>query len=237
MSLREIRILLAEDDPNLGTILRMYLQQKGFLVKLAGDGEYALNLFKEDDIIDICIFDVMMPGMDGFSLAKEIRRLDSHVPIIFLTALNKESDKLKGFELGADDYITKPFSMEELIARINAVLRRTYDERPNTCIFEIGKYVFDYEHRTLTIAGKERRLTSKEAELLRSYCINLNQVVDRQTTLRKIWKDDSYFAARSMDVYITKMRKYLEEDPCVKIVNVHGVGFKLSIENQIDNLG
>lgn len=237
MSIREIRILLAEDDPNLSTILGLYLKQKGFLVKLAGNGVEALNLFKEDDIIDICIFDVMMPEMDGFALAKEIRRLDSHVPIIFLTALNKETDKLKGFELGADDYITKPFSMEELIARINAVLRRTYDERPNTCIFEIGKYVFDYEHRTLTIAGKERRLTSKEAELLRSYCINLNQVVDRQTTLRKIWKDDSYFAARSMDVYITKMRKYLEEDPCVKIINVHGVGFKLSVENLIDNLG
>ena len=237
MNLREIRILLAEDDPNLGTILCMYMKQKGFLVKLASNGEEALNLFKEDDIIDICIFDVMMPQMDGFTLAREIRRLDDHVPIIFLTALNKESDKLKGFELGADDYITKPFSMEELIARINAVLRRTYDERPNTCVFHLGNYIFDYERRTLTIAGKNRRLTSKEAEMLRNYCINLNQVVDRQTTLRKIWKDDSYFAARSMDVYITKMRKYLSEDPNVKLINVHGVGFKLTIENKIDNLG
>ena len=221
---------MAEDDPNLGTILKAYLTQKGFTVHLTVDGQQALDLYHEDDDISACILDVMMPIKDGFTVAKEIRRIDKRVPIIFLTAKSMESDKLKGFDIGADDYITKPFSMEELHARLNATLRRTYDDsKQENNIFSIGKYTFDALHQTLVIEGMEpRKLTSKENDLLKMFCLNFNQVVDRNSTLQKIWKDDSYFAARSMDVYITKLRKYLHDDPTVQIVNVHGVGFRLT---------
>ena len=227
-----IKLLVAEDDPNLGIILKAYLTQKGYTVVLAVDGESALETFREEDV-DACILDVMMPIKDGFTVAKEIRRVDKRVPILFLTAKNLEADKLKGFEIGADDYITKPFSMEELLARINATIRRSYDEnKPENNVFTLGKFTFDYNHMTLTIDGNEQRLTAKESDLLRLFCINYNQVVERTNTLQKIWKDDSYFAARSMDVYITKLRKYLSADPNVQIVNIHGVGFKLTtVEN------
>lgn len=226
-----IKLLVAEDDPNLGTILKAYLTQKGYTVALAVDGQSALDLFHVN-AVDACILDVMMPIKDGFTVAKEIRRIDKRVPILFLTAKNLEADKLKGFELGADDYITKPFSMEELLARINANIRRAFDEnKPENNIFNIGKYIFDYNHQTLTFNGTdERRLTSKEAELLRIFSVNLNQLIDRASTLQRIWKNDTYFAARSMDVYITKLRKYLKDDPLVKIDNVHGVGFKLAVK-------
>ena len=223
-----IKILVAEDDPNLGTILRAYLQQKGFTVFLAVDGQMAIEFFKQEEI-DACVLDIMMPIKDGYTVAKEIRRLDKRVPILFLSAKSLEADKLKGFELGADDYITKPFSMEELLARISATLRRSYDDnKPENNIFVIGNYTFDYNHQTLTINGEEQKLTSKESELLRMFCINFNTLIERQNTLQKIWKDDSYFAARSMDVYITKLRKYLKKDPTIQRVNVHGVGFKLT---------
>ncbi|MBO7226671.1 MAG: response regulator transcription factor [Bacteroidales bacterium] len=223
-----IKILVAEDDPNLGTILRAYLQQKGYTVFLAIDGQMALDFYKQEEI-DVCVLDVMMPIKDGFTVAKEIRRIDKRIPLLFLSAKTLEADKLKGFEIGADDYITKPFSMEELLARITATLRRSYiDDRPENNIFSIGNYTFDYHRQTLSINGSDQKLTSKECELLRMFCINFNQLVERTSTLQKIWKDDSYFAARSMDVYITKLRKYLKEDPNVEIVNVHGVGFKLT---------
>lgn len=226
-----IKLLVAEDDPNLGTILKAYLTQKGYTVYLAVDGQQALDFFQNESV-DACILDVMMPIKDGFTVAKEIRRVDKRVPILFLTARNQESDKLKGFELGADDYITKPFSMEELLARINATIRRSFDEsKPENNTFIIGQYTFDYNHQLLSFPGEpDRHLTSKEAELLRLFCINFNSLIDRATTLQKIWKDDSYFAARSMDVYITKLRKYLKSDPQVVISNVHGVGFKLTIK-------
>ncbi|MBP5341419.1 MAG: response regulator transcription factor [Bacteroidales bacterium] len=223
-----IKLLVAEDDPNLGTILKAYLTQKGYTVVWAKDGEEALNSFDNEDV-DACILDVMMPLVDGLTVAKDIRKVDKNVPIIFLTAKNLEEDKLKGFEVGADDYITKPFSMEELLARLNATMRRSFnDERPDKNIFRIGNFTFDYTHQTLTIGENTQRLTAKECDLLRIFAINFNQLVDRNTTLQKIWKDDSYFAARSMDVYITKLRKYLKADPTVEIVNVHGVGFKLT---------
>ena len=195
-----IKLLVAEDDPNLGTILKAYLTQKGYTVVWAKDGEEATTFFEEEDV-DACILDVMMPVKDGFTVAKEIRKVDKKVPLIFLTAKNLEADKLKGFEIGADDYITKPFSMEELL---------------------------DYVHQTLALDDDIQRLTAKECDLLRMFAINFGQLVDRNTCLQKIWKDDSYFAARSMDVYITKLRKYLKGDPGVEIVNVHGVGFKLT---------
>jgi DNA-binding response OmpR family regulator len=223
-----IKILVAEDDPNLGTILRAYLNQKGYTVFLAVDGAMAIDFFKQEEI-DVCVLDIMMPVKDGFTVAKEIRRMDKRVPILFLSAKTMEADKLKGFEIGADDYITKPFSMEELLARINATLRRSYDDtKPENNIFVIGNYTFDYNRQQLSINGVDQKLTSKESELLRMFCINFNQLIDRVTTLQKIWKDDSYFAARSMDVYITKLRKYLKQDPSIQIVNVHGVGFKLT---------
>ena len=221
-------MLVAEDDPNLGTILKAYLTQKGYTVVWAKDGEAALQSFDEEDV-DACILDVMMPVKDGFTVAKTIRRIDKKVPIIFLTAKNLQGDKLKGFEVGADDYITKPFSMEELLARLNATMRRSFNEdRPDKNVFKIGKFTFDYVHQTLTIGDEVQRLTAKECDLLRIFAINYNQLVDRNTTLQRIWKDDSYFAARSMDVYITKLRKYLKADPTVEIANVHGVGFKLT---------
>lgn len=223
-----IKLLVAEDDPNLGTILKAYLSQKGFTVNLVTDGQAAIDTFRNSDV-DACILDVMMPLKDGFAVAKEVRRLDKRVPIIFLTAKSLEADKLKGFEIGADDYITKPFSMNELLARINATIRRSFDEnKPENNIFNIGKFVFDHSRQTLTIEADERHLTSKECELLRLFALNFNQIVDRTTTLQKIWKTDSIFAARSMDVYITKLRKYLSADPSLQIINVHGVGFKLT---------
>ncbi|MBR1850832.1 MAG: response regulator transcription factor [Bacteroidales bacterium] len=225
-----IKLLVAEDDPNMGTILRAYLTQKGYTVALATNGNEALEIYATEDV-DACILDVMMPQKDGFAVAKEIRRSDKKIPIIFLTAKNLEADKLKGFDVGADDYITKPFSMEELLARLNATIRRSYnDGNRDKNIYNLGGIVFDSSHQTLTCGEKSQRLTAKEAELLRIFAINFNQVVDRTTTLQKIWKDDSYFAARSMDVYITKLRKYLKMDPHVQLTNVHGVGFKLTVK-------
>ena len=223
-----IKLLVAEDDPNLSNILKVFLTQKGYTVFLAIDGQMALDYYHQTEV-DACILDVMMPIKDGFTVAKEIRRLDKRIPILFLTAKNLEADKLKGFSIGADDYITKPFSMDELLARINATIRRSFDEnKPENNIFTIGKFTFDYNHQTLSLGDAVRNLTTKESELLRLFAINYNQVVDRSSTLQRIWKDDSYFAARSMDVYITKLRKYLKDDPSVNIVNIHGVGFKLT---------
>jgi len=171
-----------------------------------------------------------MPLKDGYSLVKDIRKIDSKVPVLFLTAKNMQEDKLKGFQLGADDYITKPFSMEELLMRMNAILRRVSEiekEIPADKIFKIGRYSFDFNRQLLSIDGNEQKLTSKESDLLALLCQNKNQVVDRSLALNRIWKDDSYFNARSMDVYITKLRKYLKDDPEIELLNVHGVGFKL----------
>lgn len=174
----------------------------------------------------------MMPVMDGFTLAKEIRKIDKKVPILFLTAKAMQEDKIMGFEVGADDYLTKPFSMEELLMRIKAILRRyneSNENKPENSIFEFGNYTFDYNRQILIYNSKDQKLTSKEAELLKLLCENINNVLDRSVALNKIWFDDSYFNARSMDVYITKLRKYLKEDDSVNLINVHGVGFKLVV--------
>ncbi|MFZ4401150.1 MAG: response regulator transcription factor [Bacteroidales bacterium] len=229
MENNKIKVLLAEDDPNLGGLLKSYLEAKGFPTQLCVNGQIAFDEFKINDF-DFCIVDVMMPIKDGFSLVKDMRKLDKKVPILFLTAKNMQDDKLKGFQIGADDYMTKPFSMEELLMRMEAILRRTQDaEKQNldNNFFTIGKYSFDYNRQILTFSGKEQKLTSKETELLMVLCKSANEVVDRSVALNKIWKDDSYFNARSMDVYITKLRKYLREDPQIELLNVHGVGFKL----------
>jgi DNA-binding response OmpR family regulator len=228
MEKAKTRILLAEDDENLGLLLKEYLQVRGYDTDLFKDGEKAFKGFKNSHY-DICILDVMMPIKDGFTLAKDIRMINTNMPILFLTAKSMKEDVLEGFTIGADDYMTKPFSIEELLLRIEAILRRTRND-PSTSsqeLFSIGTYEFDVTKQTLTFGGKSRRLTTKESELLRYLCLNKNAVLDRNFALKTIWIDDSYFNARSMDVYITKLRKYLSEDPSVEIINVRGKGFKL----------
>jgi DNA-binding response OmpR family regulator len=223
-------ILLVEDDPNLGQILKEYLDIKGYETTLSRDGEAGLKTFKNGRF-DLCIFDVMMPRMDGYELAQEVRIINEDVPIIFLTAKSMKEDTLKGFQVGADDYVTKPFSMEEMLMRIQAILRRTNklnEEAEKQTKFEIGRFNFDYESQKLLFdGGDEQKLTSKESELLRLLALHKNQTMDRSLALKKIWLDDNYFNSRSMDVYITKLRKYLKADERLQIINVHGQGFKL----------
>ncbi len=223
------KVLLAEDDRNLGNILKNYLDAKGYSTSLCINGQEAIDIFDKNNF-DFCILDIMMPVKDGFEVAKEIRVRNKKIPILFLTAKSMQEDKLKGFEVGADDYITKPFSMEELLMRMQAILRRTEDSAKNTTnenIFRIGQYTFDFNRQILSIHDKDQKLTSKEAGLLQLLCTNANDVLDRSVALNKVWNDDSYFNARSMDVYIVKLRKYLKEDPTVELINVHGIGFKL----------
>jgi len=228
MENRKIRILLAEDDENLGLLLKEYLQAKDYEVDLYKDGEKAYKGF-QNKYFDICILDVMMPIKDGFSLARDIRMSDSSMPILFLTAKSMKDDVLEGFSAGGDDYMTKPFSIEELLMRIEAILRRTRKDSiaPGQNIFQVGKYSFDATKQLLQIGEESRKLTTKESELLKYLCVNRNSVLDRNFALKTIWIDDSYFNARSMDVYITKLRKYLKEDPTIEIINVRGKGFKL----------
>lgn len=230
----QIRILLAEDDHNLGTILKAYLEAKGFPTTLCDDGQQAYDAFIKSNF-NFCILDVMMPVKDGFSLAKDIRKVDPKVPILFLTAKTMQEDIIEGLEIGADDYMTKPFSMDELLLRINAIYRRTYFDKPGDSeksFFQIGKYSFDYARQILKFDGKEQKLTSKEAQLLKMLCDRTNYVLDRSEALKKIWLDDNYFNARSMDVYIAKLRKYLKDDPSVELLNVHGKGFKLLVTKE-----
>lgn len=227
------KILLAEDDPNLGDILKDYLELKGkFEVYLAKDGEEALHLFNATQI-ELCILDVMMPKKDGFTLGKDIRKINPDVPIIFATAKGMIEDKTEAFGLGGDDYITKPFRVEELLLRINALLKRAgkeiADDENLPAKFEIGMYSFDYTSQIITRDEHRQKLSTKEAELLRLLCLNKNDVLTREEALLKIWHDDNYFNGRSMDVFLSKLRKYLREDPNVEIVNVHGKGYKLLV--------
>lgn len=222
-----MRLLLAEDDQNLGELLSNFLQNKGYDVKLVRDGKMAFEEFNKSKY-DFCVFDVMMPEMDGFTLAKEIREIDKKVPILFLTAKSMKEDKLQGFALGADDYLTKPFSMEELLARITAISRRTVgEEETEEEVYMVGKLKFEPAFRMLYLKEGERKLTTKENQLLHLLVKNKNEILDRQATLRAIWGDDNYFNGRSMDVYIAKIRKLLKEDETVEIMNIHGKGFKL----------
>lgn len=224
-----VKVLLAEDDKNLGQILKAYLEAKGYPTSLCVNGKEAFELFSKKKF-DFCVLDVMMPVKDGFTLAEEIRKLDRKIPILFLTAKSLQEDKLKGFELGGDDYLTKPFSMEELLLRMKAILRRVQEggaAADSPAEYKLGSMLFDYNRQVLKTSEGEIKLTSKEAELLKLLCDNANQVLDRSLALNRIWRDDSYFNARSMDVYITKLRKYLKDDPSVELMNVHGVGFKL----------
>lgn len=224
-----MKILLTEDDQNLGMLLQEYLGAKQFDVDLARDGDEGLNFFLQKGGYDLCILDVMMPKKDGFSLAKEIRMHDAQVPIIFLTAKSMKEDTIQGFKAGADDFMTKPFSMEELLMRMNAILRRVNKdekkEEPRT--YEIGTQSFDTMTQVLSNGDNKVKLTTKESELLKLLCQNMNKPLSRSFALKLIWGDDSYFNARSMDVYVTKLRKHLRPDPNIKIMNLHGEGFKL----------
>ena len=224
------RILLAEDDENLGSLLQEYLQAKNYEADWVTNGEKAFRYFEQFHY-DLCLLDVMMPIKDGFTLASEIRMVNRDIPIIFLTAKSMKEDVLEGFSLGADDYLTKPFSMEELLFRIEAILRRTKGARSGeTNVWKIGSFTFDANKQKLTGTGTEQKLTTKESELLSLLCNNINKVLERNFTLKAIWIDDNYFNARSMDVYITKLRKYLKVDPNVQIINVHGKGYKLVVD-------
>ncbi|MBM3419622.1 MAG: response regulator transcription factor [Bacteroidetes bacterium] len=221
-------ILLAEDDENLGSLLQNYLTVKGYEASLFTDGKKVLEGFKSGTFM-LSIIDVMMPLMDGFELVREMRKIKPDTPVIYLTARNQKEDVIEGFITGADDYITKPFSMEELLYRIEAVLRRSYAEKNEVRedSYTIGNYLFDTVRQTLSLGDQIIKLTTKESELLLLLCQHKNSVLERNYALRTIWIDDNYFNARSMDVYITKLRKYLRNDPTIEIINVHGKGYKL----------
>ncbi|MCX2450446.1 response regulator transcription factor [Pedobacter sp. PLR] len=228
------KILLVEDDPNLGLLLQDYLQLKGkFEVVLCVDGEEGIKAFSKQEF-DLCILDVMMPKKDGFTLGKEIRKINQQVPIIFATAKAMMEDKASAYDLGGDDYITKPFRIEELLLRINALLKRvsakeTAEVAPVETQFQIGDYTFDYTTQLIHYKGQQQKLSTKEAELLQLLCLKKNAVLTREEALLSIWHDDNYFNGRSMDVFLSKLRKYLREDPKVEILNVHGKGYKLLV--------
>lgn len=222
-----IKILLAEDDDNLGKLLESFFKAKNYDVDLARNGKIALEKFNQNTY-HFLVLDVMMPEMDGFTVAKEIREIDSDIPILFLTAKSMKEDKLEGFSIGADDYLTKPFSMEELLARIEAILKRTNgNEEPIDDTFTIGRFVFDPQKRVIVIDGENHKLTTKESQLLKLLAKNKHEILDRQAALRAVWGDDNYFNGRSMDVYIAKLRKILRADENIEIMNIHGKGFKL----------
>lgn len=229
----KLKLLLCEDDENLGMLLREYLTAKGYNTDLYHDGQAGYDGFKENHY-DLCILDVMMPKKDGLTLVKDIRAINTSIPIIFLTAKNMKDDILEGFKSGADDYVTKPFSMEELELRINAIFRRIKGKKNlEEKIFNFGSMTYDTQKQFLTIDGKSTKLTTKEAELLKLLCSNSNDILERNYALKQIWQDDNYFNARSMDVYITKLRKLLRPANNIEIINIHGKGYKL-IVNEMD---
>lgn len=227
------KILLVEDDPNFGAVLKDYLTMSGYDVRLATDGEKGEDLFFKEEF-NLCVLDVMMPKKDGFTLAAQIKRINPEMPVIFLTAKTLQDDVLEGFKVGADDYITKPFNSEELLYRIAAILKRGGKSRTNLQQkeFNIGKYHFNYKTRMLKNDASEAKLSPKEAELLRLFCLKVNDIVYREEALKQIWGRDDYFTARSMDVFVTKLRKYLKDDPTLEIVNIHGNGFRLNSEEE-----
>ncbi|MDD3878219.1 MAG: response regulator transcription factor [Bacteroidales bacterium] len=234
MRKRKYKILFVEDDKNLSEVTNDLLAMSGYSIKLCGDGEEALIYFRKLKF-DLCIFDIMLPKIDGFELAEEIRQINREIPIIFLTAKNLKEDKIRGFKVGCDDYITKPFSGEELVLRIEAIMKRCIskermgdDDKPIQ--YKFAGFNFDYTNMLLKWANGERKLTKKESELLKFFLNHQNKIVTREDTLMTVWGTDSYFIGRSMDVFVTKLRKYLEMDPKVKIANIHGIGFKFEID-------
>lgn len=227
------RLLVVEDDPNLGDILKEYLEMKGYEPTLCRDGEEGWNKFKKDKF-DLCLLDIMMPKKDGFTLAREIKKVQENLPILFLTAKNQKDDIIEGLKIGADDYITKPFSMEELLLRVNAILKRTKKsgEISPLKVYNFGAFILHYDEQVLEGPNGKNKLTSKENELIRILAAEINKLVSRSYALKQIWGDDSYFNARSMDVYLSKIRKLLKDDPKVQIITIHGEGFKLIISEE-----
>lgn len=224
------KLLVVEDDPNLGDILKEYLEMKGYEPTLCRDGEEGWNKFKKDKY-DLCLLDIMMPKKDGFTLAKEIKKVQEDLPVLFLTAKNQKDDIIEGLKIGADDYLTKPFSMEELLLRITAILRRTQKSSEISPLktYSFGDFVLHYDEQYIEGPGGKHKLTSKENELIRLLASEINKLVNRSHALKQIWGDDSYFNARSMDVYLSKIRKILKDDPKVQIITMHGEGFKLIV--------
>ncbi|MBQ0062213.1 MAG: response regulator transcription factor [Bacteroidaceae bacterium] len=228
----KLRILLCEDDENLGMLLREYLQAKGFQAELCPDGEAGYKAFLKNKF-DLCVLDINMPKKDGLTLAGDIRSVNADVPIIFLTAKTLKEDILDGFKHGADDYITKPFSMEELVFRIEAILRRVRGKKSKESnIYHIGEFTFDTQKQILARGEQQTKLTTKESELLGLLCAHANEILQRDFALKTIWIDDNYFNARSMDVYITKLRKHLKDDENIEIINIHGKGYKLIVPEE-----
>ncbi len=228
MSRRSARIFLVEDDLSFGSVLKSYLEISDFDVDLVDDGKLAVDVFRRG-VYDLCILDVMLPHVDGFTIASEIRSMNSLIPIIFLTAKKLKEDLLRGYGVGADDYITKPFDTDILLCKIKAIITRRETQDGSKDFYEIGKYIFNARLRTLTIAGQERQLSPKEGQLLEMLALASNSLVSREAALKKIWGTDDYFTARSMDVYVTKLRKYLSEDPHITLKNIHGSGFQLVV--------
>ncbi|MDB5273457.1 MAG: DNA-binding response regulator [Chitinophagaceae bacterium] len=227
--MNKVKILLVEDDPNLGFVIQDSLAQKGFDVSLCTDGESAWKKIQENHF-DICILDILLPNMNGFELIKHIRSVNQNIPILFLSARSLSEDRITGFRLGADDYITKPFSMEELIFRIDVFVRRSKINVLEETLFSIGAYSFHSHNATLVLDHTDIQLTQKESEILRLFCLHLNHTVKREDMLKLIWGDDDYFMGRSLDVFISKLRKHLSKDERVSIVNVFNVGFKLVVK-------
>ena len=228
--MEKVKILLAEDDPNLGFVIKDNLNDRGYEITHCINGLEAERIIYKEKL-DLYLFDVMMPKKDGFTLAEELRAKKDETPIIFLTAREMQEDKLKGFAIGGDDYITKPFNFDELVMRMEAILKRTKSVAPEQKEFKIGQYILKVDELQLIFGSETSSLTKKEVALLAYLAKHANMPVKREDMLVKIWKDDSYFAGRSMDVYITKLRKYLKDDPNIEIQNVHGVGFKLLVKN------
>jgi len=220
-------LLLVEDDQSFGSVLKSYLEINDFAVSWIDDGKYAIDRFRSGNF-DLCILDIMLPHTDGFSLASQIRKINSSIPFIFLTAKTLREDILKGYNLGADDYITKPFDTEVLLCKIKAILKRSVTYPANgKPVFEIGKYIFDFHLRQITGIGEPRHLSPKEADLLKMLCEYKNKLLPREIALTRIWGDEGYFTTRSMDVFISRLRKFFTDDPRIEIKNIHGSGFIL----------
>jgi len=235
MSKQSVKIFLVEDDLSFGSVLKSYLEINDFMVDWIDDGKYAVDHFRKG-IFDICILDIMLPHVDGFTIANEIRQINSSIPIVFLTAKKMKEDVLRGYGVGGDDYITKPFDTDILLAKLRAIISRRDFRNGTRDIYEIGKFIFNSKLRTLTSGDDEKKLSPKEAQLLELLAVSPNSLISRETALKKIWGNDDYFTARSMDVYITKLRKILSEDPGLNIKNIHGAGFQLIIsEDQMSD--
>lgn len=225
------KILLLEDDPNLGAVIEEHLRLNGYAVVRCADGEEGTTVYNAERF-DLCLVDIMMPKKDGFTFVREVRSRNTQIPIIFLTARSLQEDRIEGFKIGCDDYITKPFSIEELELRIQVALRRTAssgESNSDQTEFSIGSYLFNSDRRALSIKDAERKLTPKESELLRLLCIHMNKTLPRETALKEVWGDDSYFSGRSMDVFVSKLRKYLQNDSSVELLSVHGRGLRLVV--------